>query len=189
LRRGFKVEAETLAVSTRSELGLDAQQRLDPALLAAHLSIPIITLHDIRDKAPDDVDHLLNGGSSEFSAATVCDGDRRLILLNPEHAAARQSNTLAHELAHVLLDHPAGPSFNDWGLRNWKQDYEDEANYLAGCLLAPRAGLIPVMKRLSYKIPAGAEHYAISVELMTQRWHQTGCKKQVERAMAKRRSS
>lgn len=186
MRRGFKAAAEKLALETRATIGLDAEQRLDPAILARHLSIPIITLDDLRHGAPEDVEHLLNGGSRSFSGVTVLRDDKKVIVINEAHPTGRQSNTLAHELSHVLLEHPAGPAFN-WGSPNWKQEYEDEADHLAGCLLAPRKGLIPVMTRLDYSLQAGADHYAISLQLMRQRWHQTGAAMQVKRARARRR--
>lgn len=186
MRRGFKTAAEKLALETRATIGLDAEQRLDPAILAEHLSIPIITLDDLRRAVPEDVEHLLNGGSRSFSAVTVLRENKKVIVINPAHPAGRQSNTLVHELSHVLLGHPAGPAFDHLGSRNWKQEYEDEADHLAGCLLAPRKGLIPVMTRLGNSLEAGAEHYGISVQLMRQRWNQTGAAMQVRRARARK---
>ncbi|HET9642622.1 MAG TPA: ImmA/IrrE family metallo-endopeptidase [Burkholderiaceae bacterium] len=42
-----------------------------------------------------------------WSAVTLIVGDRKVIILNTSHSAARQSSDLMHELAHLIRGHSA----------------------------------------------------------------------------------
>lgn len=185
LRRGFKAEAERRSLEERAALGLGKADRLDVFTFGAHLGIVFVTLESLRGREAEDVEHLVAVDNECFSAALNVVGDLRFVVYNEHHPTGRQANSIAHEFAHYLLEHPPRPVFDALGNRVWDEDQEDEANYLAGTLLAPRDGLIPVMKRYGHDLDQAAEHYGISRELMNQRWHQTGCAKQVERARAR----
>lgn len=182
MKRGFKTHAERLAVEVRSKIHLDVQSRLDLAALRAHLNVDLIDLSTLRERCADAVDHLHAEGQSDFSAALLVGPQGRLMVINDSHSTARLANSIAHELAHLLLDHVPQPGFDPLGNRHWPAEDEDEADWLAGCLLAPRAGLIAVMTRLGLDLELGADHYGISIELMRRRWHQTGAARQLERA-------
>jgi Zn-dependent peptidase ImmA (M78 family) len=65
-------------------------------------------------------------------------------VVNERHSRTRLANSIAHELSHLLLSHPPSAGFDPLGNRDWHQEEEDEADWLAGCLLAPRGGLIAV---------------------------------------------
>jgi hypothetical protein len=186
VKHGFKTEAERMALRIRAEIGHDESERLDLLRLRQHFGVELVTLADLADRCPEAVAHLHGEGASDFSAALLVVGDYRLLVVNATHSRGRLANSIAHELAHLILGHAPNPGFDLLGLRHWPEDDEAEADWLAGCLLAPRSGLIAVMTRLSLRLPAAADHYGISIELMRQRWHQTGCAKQVERAAAKR---
>jgi hypothetical protein len=137
-RRGFKVQAERIALELRSELGLDAAGRLEPEALAEHLAIPVRTLHDLARLAPDGVRHFLGRGRTVFSAVTVHVGRfKRLIVTNPAHAPTRQMSSLCHELGHVVLEHEGEAPLRVTGGREWNGMQEREADWLAGCLLIP----------------------------------------------------
>jgi hypothetical protein len=187
VKRGFKSEAERLAVATRKQIGLDDRARLDLDSLRAQLGVEICSLSDL-DGCSEAVAHLHGAGQADFSAALVLlPADGRLVVVNDSHTKERLRNSVAHELSHLLLDHTATPGFDPLGNREWRADDEDEANWLAGCLLAPRDGLIAVMNGVRMDLTRAAGHYEISIELMRQRWHQTGCAKQVQRAAKRRR--
>jgi hypothetical protein len=181
MRRGFKAKAERLAVAVRGEIGQDARERLDIPRLRDHLSVQLTQLGDLVERCPDAVNHLHGAGLADFSAALIIGTSGRLIVINERHSPARLANSVAHELSHVLLDHEATPGFDLLGNRDWRQDDEEEADWLAGCLLAPRSGLIAVLGPLGHDLARGAAHYGISLELMRQRWHQTGAAVQVAR--------
>ena len=100
LRRGFKSEAATLAQEIRAELGLRPLDRLDPRGLARHLDVPIVPLSCLSSDLTS-VQYFLSVERKAFSALTVFDGHRRMIVHNDSHSEARQNSNLAHELAHA----------------------------------------------------------------------------------------
>jgi hypothetical protein len=47
-RRGFKTQAERLALEVRAGMGLDWQERLDPRALAKHVGVVVFDLPEMR---------------------------------------------------------------------------------------------------------------------------------------------
>lgn len=182
MKRGFKAYAERLALQTRAAIDLDGEQQLDLRVLREHLDVALIELGSLATSCPEAVEHLHGEGHACFSAALLVGPRGSLIVINERHSRPRLANSIAHELSHLLLGHQPSPGFDPLGNREWRQDDEDEADWLAGCLLAPRDGLITVMTRLRFDLDRAARHYGISVELMRQRWNRTGAAAQVERA-------
>jgi IrrE N-terminal-like domain len=185
LPRGFKSESERISLAVRSEIELEPSDRLDPRQLADELGIPVVMLDELRPLAPDAVDHLLDSGASSFSAATVFRGTRRMIVANSAHPPGRQANSLAHELAHVLLEHVPGPALDELGARRWSGEYEEQADWLAGALLVPREGIMPVVCRCGRDLGVAAAHFAVSLQLMSWRYNQTGVARQLRARDAK----
>ena len=132
LRWGFKSEANALAREVRRELGLRPTDRLDPFQLAEHLAITVIALSALRSEAPGMVKHFSRMDLPAFSAITVFEGTTRVIVHNDFHSPGRQASNVAHELSHGLLLHPPKPALNSSGCRDWDEDKEHEANWLAG---------------------------------------------------------
>src|SRR5262245_65936107 len=102
-----------------------------------------------------------------FSATTIVVGARRLIVYNPRDGAGRKASSLAHELAHVILEHEAAPAIGVGGCRHWDGRQEAEADWLGAALLVPRAGALAWMLE-SDDVEAGAGNFGVSVELF--RW-------------------
>lgn len=111
LRRGFKSEAARLANEVRRDLGLGPLDRLDPRRLAQHLEIPIIALSEL-GSAHEDAGYLLSAEPNAFSAVTVFNGHRRIIVHNDSHSESRQNSNLSHELSHPLLLHEPAPALD-----------------------------------------------------------------------------
>jgi Zn-dependent peptidase ImmA (M78 family) len=175
LRRGFKAEAERIAIELRGELGLDAQRRLDPKVLAEHLHVPVLTLRDLAHIAREDVEYFLERGSSTFSAATIHVGRfKRVIVTNPAHATTRQMNSLCHELSHIVLDHEAEAPSSSGG-RSWNGVQEREADWLAGCLLIPRDAARAAARR-GHTDEDVARRFGVSRALATWRMRMTGAR-------------
>lgn len=184
LRRGFQSEATALAAEVRSELNVGLYDRLDPLALADWLGIPVFTLTSMLPAAPA-VTHLLTVEQEVFSAVTVFDGPRRRIVHNDGHTPARQASDICHELGHALLHHPPTPALDDRGCRIWNQDIEDEATWLAGCLLmTPQAALATARGR--WTIPEAASRFGISEQMVRFRINKTGANIRVQRARAVR---
>jgi Zn-dependent peptidase ImmA (M78 family) len=177
LRPGFKADAERIALELRAELGLGPADKLDPRDLARHLGIPVIPLRELKGEVEDAHLARLLAKESPLSALTVCAGTRRLIVFNQRHAPTRRSNSLAHELAHVILEHPPGPVLDPTGHRRWDAERETEADWQAGALLVPREGALAWLMR--EKSPDGGEkHFGVSRALFLWRVHQTGAVRQ-----------
>src|SRR5580693_4946904 len=108
---------------------------------------------------------------------------RRSVLLESHHVcesfvadgqgSCRRANSLAHELSHILLEHPMSPALGDGGCRSWDARLEAEADWQAGALLVPRdAGL--VWMRSNGSLEQGATHFGVSIPLFQWRVNQTG---------------
>jgi uncharacterized protein DUF955 len=179
LRRGFKTEANSTALEVRTELGLGPLDALDPRVLAERLAIPVWTLTDMAVGA-ESISYLLTDEPEAFSAITVFRGYERTIVHNDGHALVRQNSNLAHELAHGLLHHPPTPALDDKGCRDWNQDIEDEAAWLAGILLLPEPATIAIAQSRWTRADAG-ERFGVSSQMIQFRLNATGAVKRVER--------
>jgi Zn-dependent peptidase ImmA (M78 family) len=180
--RGFPAECERHALEVRADLGIEAEERLDPQALADHLAIPIHSMGDLEAHCPDSVSQLRDRDRGCFSALTLFSGTKRLIIYNPAHAPGRQANSIAHEFGHVLLEHPPAPVRDADGHRHWSGQHEREADLMAATLLVPRSGILPVMYRLGGDVSAAATHFGVSRQLMTWRFKKTGVERQMQRA-------
>jgi Zn-dependent peptidase ImmA (M78 family) len=174
LVHGFKTLAERTAASVRSELGLQPDDRLDTSKLADHLGVQVVSVRELKqDGAGDESIARLLSEDAGFSALTVCLGERRMIVFNPDVASTRQSNSLAHELSHVILEHPPATVAFDSGCRVWNGRQEEEADWLAAALLVPREGALRWLAKGGTP-STGARHFGVSPALFTWRMNQTG---------------
>lgn len=181
LRRGFKSDAERTAELVRNDLGLGLLDRLDCFALAEGWGIPVVSLGELREDGASEVSiRRLLSPEAGFSATTVVVGPKRLIVYNPRQEPGRKSNSLAHELAHVILEHEAAPAIGVGGCRHWDGRQEAEADWLGGALLVPRAGALEWMLE-SDDIDAGASNFGVSLALFRWRINHTGVVRQVEK--------
>ena len=148
LRRGFKSEAERIARGVRTDLGMRATDSVPPETVADLMGIEIragdeliprsrfVDLNDIQPRA--------------FSACTFQpSADRVVVVYNPLSAPTRRTSDLAHELSHTLLDHELSriEKLGDITFLSCDATQEEEANWLSGCLLLPRALLLAEVRR------------------------------------------
>jgi len=181
-QRGFKSESASTANEIRAELKLGTFDALDPFALAEWLEIPIVPLSDLVD-GHREIRHLLDVEPEAFSAVTVFRGVERTIVHNDAHSPGRQNSNIAHELGHGLLLHPPTPALDDSGCRDWNQDIEDEASWLAGNLLVAEDATLAIARGRWTKLEA-AEHFAVSPQMIQFRLNATGAMKRVARARA-----
>lgn len=183
LRRGFKSEAHATAREIRAELGLNSVAPLNPWTLAEHLGIAVVALTALEAAPRAAVLQFIKRDSGAFSAVTVFDGHRRMIVFNDAHSVRRQASDIAHELAHSLLLHEPRPAFagTGTGVRAWDEDEEDEADWLAGALLVSDEAAVTIARE---RLPLrdAARLYGVSVRMMQFRLNVTGARKRVERA-------
>ena len=181
LRRGFKSEAERTAELVRRDLGLGLLDRLDCFALAEAWGIPVVSLGELREDGASEASiRRLLSPEAGFSATTIVVGPRRLIVYNPRQEPGRKANSLAHELAHVILEHEAAPAIGVGGCRHWDGGQEAEADWLGGALLVPRAGALAWMLERD-DIDAGASNFGVSLALFRWRINHTGVVRQVEK--------
>ena len=188
LRRGFKSEAERIARRVRVDLGLNAADPVAPELIAELLGIevragdellPRERFQELEDIQPD-----------AFSACTLRPSlDRVVVVHNPLSPKTRQKSDVAHELAHMLLDHELSRVQRLGAVTFLSCDpvQEEEAAWLSGCLLLPRALLLAEVSR-----GAGAEDIAqkhgVSERMAQYRLDVTGVVRQNQAAVRKKRT-
>jgi|WetSurMetagenome_2_1015567.scaffolds.fasta_scaffold62987_3 Zn-dependent peptidase ImmA (M78 family) len=174
LRRGFKSEAEELSIELRAELALLEHDPIDVFLLAEHLAIPTVPLSELAPLVSKNAIRYFSDIEPEvFSGTTIHDEYRRLVLYNDSHTEVRQRSTIAHELSHALLGHPADKLANIDGKRNRNPIIEAEASWLSGVILIPKgAAMRIIFAGLSVK--DAAKQYMVSEQMMTYRLRVSG---------------
>ncbi len=189
LRRGFKADAERMAEVVRRDLGLEPLERLDCFALADAWGIPVVSLGELREDGASDASiRRLMSPDAGFSATTIVVGARRLIVYNPRHEPGRKASSLAHELAHVILEHEASPAIGVGGCRYWDGPQEAEADWLGSTLLVPRAGALAWMLE-SDDIAAGARNFGVTIELFRWRINHTGVVREVQKLKRRARAA
>ncbi len=182
MRRGFKAEAERLVDRTKTQMGVPTAEPVDLRQLAQHLNIEILVADQLVDRRK--LQELAAAQNGAFSAATFhLSEDRVVIVCNPLNDAARTRSDIAHELGHVLLAHQvrelqtiAGHTFF-----TCDPEQEEEANWLAGCLLLPRQVLL--REAFADATPETiAAKYEVSVAMARFRLNTSGVLLQVRRA-------
>jgi len=137
LRRGFKAEAKRLAIDVRRELGLSIHAPLDPYELAELYGVEVHTLAEPH-LPREAVAYFTAAGLERFSAALMPLGAGCFIIENHMHDLLRRRSTMAHEMAHVLLEHEFQLLLaTDNGCRASSSAVEAEAAELSGELLIP----------------------------------------------------
>lgn len=183
LRRGFKTEANKFSKELREELGKQPHEPLCPWALAQLLEIPVFALSDFNGITPEAVSILSNGAQDEFSAVSVFQGRRRLIVHNDAHHRYRQAANIAHELSHAILMHPPTPPFNEDGERNYSAEVksiEEEANWLGPALLISEEAALHIVRNRIH-VSQASNLYDASEKLITMRINVTGARKRAAR--------
>lgn len=174
--RGFKAWCERLSMQKRTELGIKASDPLDARALAKNINIKIWSIEDVPGLSTESKKILL-GKDGGWSAATICLGEKRLIILNSSHSPGRQASNLTHELSHLLLEHkPARPNVSEAGImvmESYDQQQEEQADWLSGCLLLPREALVNIKKRRLDENLA-TKQYGVSLSMFKYRMGVTG---------------
>ena len=185
LRRGFKSEAERIARDVRSEMGLNAAKSVAPEDLASLLGIEVRAGDELVPR--ERFRELESIQPDSFSACTLRPSpDRVVVVYNPLSAKSRRRSDLAHELAHILLDHELSrlERLGDVTFFSCDVTQEEEAAWLSGCLLLPRALLLEEVRK-----GASAEEIAkkcgVSEKMAQYRLNVTGVLRQ-KRAIQKK---
>ena len=129
---------------------------------------------------PDQVAQLRRE-ADEFSALLLpVENGARVVLLNYVHSPVRQDSSLAHEASHALLAHSPEILSAGMGCRNFDQQQESEANFLAGCvLITNEAARRIVMSSMSPD--TAREYHGVSDQMLQYRLNVSGARVQHRR--------
>jgi Zn-dependent peptidase ImmA (M78 family) len=170
-------------------MGLRPHDLLDIRQLAKHLNVEVISADQLVDRARLEKLERLQPGA--FSAATFhLPGGKTVVVYNPcNDDPGRTNSDLGHELAHILLDHDVREiqQLADHTFITCNPEQEEEATWLAGCLLLPR----PLLLREAYtgtSSEAIAAKYQVSQHMARFRLNTSGVLLQARRARSNRES-
>lgn len=192
MRRGFKTEAERIAVAARTSVGLSESSPLPARSLAKALDVVVMGPRDIPGIPEPLVTQMLFEFAQSWSGVTIPVDGQTLIIYNSTHGPARQESDLMHELAHILCKHkPAKvdpPGKLPWAARTYDPEQEEQAAWLGGVLQIPRPALVSsISKELDN--PAIAALFGASLEMVRFRRNTSGVDIQLGRRAAYKRVS
>jgi Zn-dependent peptidase ImmA (M78 family) len=167
---------ELKAMGLREFARVRPEVSLNPFDLAQFANLMVVEFEQLKGLSENARQHLLGPASEAWSggACTLPDG-MKLVILNPNHGAARTKATLMEEICHVFLAHQPnrlsvvtkderGKVMN----RDYRQTDEEEAYGVGAAALVPYAAL----KRLLLQGKTSREigvHFRVSRELVEYR--------------------
>ncbi|CAM2988626.1 ImmA/IrrE family metallo-endopeptidase [Saccharomonospora xinjiangensis] len=180
LRHGFKAEARRLAAEVREELGIRTFQPLDPYALACLYGVEVFTLDEPWLPARAAA-HFTGPAAESFSGALIRIGTGCVIVENHAHERNRRRSTVAHEMAHVLLEHEFGVLVTNGrscrsGVGTAHACVEQEAAELSGELLLPSDAARTAAFR-GWTDASVARHFRISERMARWRMNVTGARR------------
>ena len=188
MQRGFKSQCESMATAVRAEVGLQPYAPLDSRDLALHLGIPLHPLSALIGNGVAEAIRHVNQNEKVLSAMTIFPDwplRHRVIIFDDGNSDARQNSDVAHELSHGLLLHEPRRAIVN-GCRDYSRSEEDEAAWLSGCLLVPRAAAVAI-GMAGTPMGVAAIEYGVSTQMMTYRVNSTGARRQAEATRSRRR--
>lgn len=185
LKRGFKANAERLAIEYRDKLHLQPYSPLCAFKLADYFQIPIYSAIEFLT-LPEEINILSGAGGEDcgWSALTMpTQAGNRIIIHNPFHSSARQQSNIMHELAHVICKHERKESALNipvpLGMRHFDEEQEEEAKCLGATLQLTREGLLWAQKR-NMNSTEIASFFNASPEMVSYRLNTSGVFKQLQ---------
>jgi hypothetical protein len=183
-RRGFKSWCESTSVQFRTALGIAASAALPAPLLASHIGVRVLEVRDVPGLSRASLRQLTETDPASWSAMLVRHGDRHVAVMNTAHSPLRQSSSLMHECAHVILNHEPEEAGQVAGglllVSAYRAQHEAEADWLAGALLLPRVALLAIVQR-DMPQDAAMRAYGVSEDMLRMRLDRTGVNIQMRR--------
>ncbi len=180
LPRGFKTQAERIAEELRARVGATNSKPLNLTAVAEQLDVQVISAADLVPL--ERLQEIERIQTYAFSACTFEINDRHVIVFNPLMSAGRQASDIAHELAHIILDHELAEIqyLDGVPFRTCQPGQEEEATALGGTLLLPRKLLLQ-QARQDAAIEQIARKFGVTRKMAQFRWNATGVERQVAR--------
>ncbi len=154
---------EAIATDKRSELNFKAFEALPAQVLTNHFEAKIFTPETMPNAEPEQT-KLLCDPNNNWSAGIIYKNPL-YIIHNSRHVPVRQQSNLMHEFGHIILKHKMVGIDSKTGLFQRRQQDEDEATYLGGCLQIPRRGLFWA-KQKQMNLSQAALHFNASEEMV-----------------------
>ncbi|MGH2830559.1 MAG: ImmA/IrrE family metallo-endopeptidase [Actinomycetota bacterium] len=178
MRRGFKAEAERLAEQLRTEMGKRPFDQVGAIDIATHIGAEVMRADQLTTLSKLEALEQLQPGA--FSACTFSIGDRHVIVYSPLATLGRTQSDVAHEVAHIVLKHQVKTvsTIASTSFFTCDADEEQEANWLAGCLLLPRPMLLRAAKN-GLDAASIATTYSVSETMASFRLRTTGVIRQL----------
>lgn len=184
--RGFKTWCENTAAGLRRDVGVLPHDPLPPVRLAEHLGIVVWRVDEVPGLASDALAVLVDQDPDSWSAVTLRTDAGSVIIVNSAHSDARLASSTMHELAHLVLEHDGTrvdiTPDQMMLLHGYDKEQENDADWLAGCLLLPRVALLR-SRELKWSDTQITAHYGVSRDMLTYRLRMTA----VDSQMARRR--
>lgn len=173
---GEPARLELCALAAKQALGFALTAALDPWIAAARIGVDVRGTEYI-DSFPVDIrQQALGEGASHWSAGTVMQAERAIIVMNPLHTRERQRVTLAEELAHMVMGHPPCAIDPARGFRTFYEDVEDEAYGVGGAMVVPYAQLFWLAKK-GVRAADIARQFGTSAPFVDYRINRSGLRK------------
>jgi Zn-dependent peptidase ImmA (M78 family) len=186
LPRGFKSEAERIALDLRTRIGADPRGQLDLHRLAKELGVRVVAADTL--VGLDRLEEIERLQAFAFSACTFDIHGAAVIVYNPLRTEARRVSDIAHELAHIILKHDLSEiqELDGVPFRTCQADQEEQATAFAGTLLLPRPLLLDAARN-GESFEDLARRLGVTVDMARFRWHTTGVERQATASQARRR--
>ncbi|MEM5501844.1 ImmA/IrrE family metallo-endopeptidase [Ahrensia kielensis] len=166
-------------------MGTQPDSPLSAFDLAKKFETTVWNEKDINGVDEQDITQLINIDGNSWSAFTIRVGVSNLIVFNSSQSKPRCNSVVMHELAHIMLGHElTSASLTEDGHfvpTTYDQDQEDEADWLAGTLLLPRAALLAI-RRQQLDDNTASDMYMVSQQMLTWRFRMTGVDYQLQNA-------
>ena len=185
LPRGFKTRAEEVAEKLRAQAGAKHDEPLHLASVAAVLNVRVVSATDLVEL--ERLQEIERIQTFAFSACTFEVNHRHVIVFNPIRSPERQRSDVAHELAHVVLEHDLTEIqyLAEIPFRTCEPGQEEQATALGGTLLLPRKILL-AEARQDATVDRIATKFGVTTQMAQFRWNTTGVARQVANERARR---
>lgn len=182
-----KAELRRIAAEVRQDLGLGDHEQFNPLKWAQHWGVPFVSITEI-GASSEAVDLFTDKKPDLWSAALIKRGSRHVVFYNPAHAPVRILSDLAHEVAHLVAEHPLDATWmeSDGKRCGAGRILETEAAELAGALLVPTE-VAKVYGIRGWDAGALALKFGVSVDMAKWRIGQAGGTVIRQRTLAKNR--
>ena len=194
-KKRSKADLCRFAIAIRKvDLGLTEFEPLCPYRLAEEHGVDVYSLADLAGSGCPQaaIDYFTSERPESWSAALVPNGTGRFIVENTVHLPRRRRSNVAHEMAHLLLEHEFDRILFADGKRGCRnpaaREMEEEAAELSGELLLPLAAVrrAAAAKKSDDEV---ADIFDVSTEFARWRMNVTGARLIAQRAARKRASS